>query len=402
MAQRNSRRGKGKSTKNPELRTGGGRQAKAARSQERRVQTERGAPGGPVVRMRPAGAGGLVFVLLVAWLAIAAFAYLGMSFDRWNVVSYPDSLWLYVSFGVLIVAPAVGRVARSERDADAWGAQALLVPTALFVLDTVIGPSCPTGAECGSVGARGSLGIVWSIVLIATFAIGAWGLARWQHRSSAAKRPQQGRVRYGATAITMSALLVFPGLVMAAGLLGADVWLRDTPALALKALDEVERDCYGLQNAPALAVRAAPGGYHPAWTTFAVRRANEDRPGIGKDKLPTNWAELDYVHPYEATVSFTQDGQVVTVTCRRLGPGTGNAVADDLTQEDPDSNPLSPKTNGSQFLPRFFTQGVAGPTEEGKKKAAEDAKAAAAKAKADAAKEKTDAAKTNAGDDATK
>ncbi len=428
MAQRNSRKGKGKSSKNPDLRTGGGRRAKAERSQARQVQAERSAGAGPAVRMRPAGAGGFLFVLLIAWLAIAAFCLVGLTFERWNLVSYPDSLWMYVAFGALAVAPAVGRVARTERDADSWGAQALLVPTALFVIDAVVGPSCPTGGQCGAIGARGSLGLFWSIVLIAALALGAWGLARWQYRSSAANRPQSGRVRYGITAMAMLALLVFPGLVLAAGALGGDYLLRDTPKLVPKAKQEVQDDCYGLADAPDFAVRAAPDGYNPDWTTFAVRRADEDRPGVtagaapeddapvdpkatAKEKaaakakadakqqsaakaktrpLPTDWADLGYVHPYEATVSFNHDGDVVNVTCRRIGPGTGNAVADDLVQPEPDSNPLSPKTIGSQFLPRFFTQGVAGPTEEAKKKAADEKKAKAAKAKADAAKAKAD------------
>lgn len=425
MAQRNSRKGKGKGNKNPELRTGGGRRAKAERSQARQVQAERSTPGGPPVRMRPAGTGGFLFVLLIAWLAVAGLALVGLWFDRWNLLSYPDSLWLYVAFGAFAVAPAVGRVARTERDADAWGAQALLVPTALFVMDTIVGPSCPTGGECGAIGARGSLGLFWSIVVIVALALGAWGLARWQCRVAVANRPQHGRVRYRIAAMTMVGMLLFPGLVLAAGAVGTDLWLRDAPSLVPLAKKEVRDDCYGLGAAPEFAVRAAPDGYNPDWTTFAVRRANEDRPGVttpgstpaedapnatdakdakddtdAKDAkatkpktedLPTDWASLSYVHPYEATVSFNRDGDVVSVTCRRIGPDSGNAVADDLVQPEPDSNPLSPKSTGSQFLPRFFTQGVAGPTEEGIKKAAEDKKAAEAKAKADAAKDTADA-----------
>lgn len=431
MAQRNSRKG----SKNPNLRTGGGRRAKAQRSQARQVQAERSTSAGPALRMRPAGASGFLFVLLIAWLAIAAFCLVGLSFERWNLVSYPDSLWLYVAFGAFAVAPAVGRVARTERDADSWGAQALLVPTALFVVDAVVGPSCPTGGECGAIGARGSLGLFWSIVLIAALALGAWALARWQFRASDARRPQSGRVRYGITAIAMLSLLVFPGLVLAAATLGGDYLFRDTPKLVPEAKEQVREDCYGLVDAPEFAVRAAPDGYNPDWTTFAVRRANEDRPGVttggddatdskSKDKadadsedstskskskakakttpLPTDWADLGYVHPYEATVSFNAKGDVVNVTCRRIGPGTGNAVADDLVQPEPDSNPLSPKTTGSQFLPRFFTQGVAGPTEEAKKKAADEKKAAAAKAKADAAKDTADDAKADAETDDSK
>ena len=322
---------------------------------------------------------------------------------------------------------AVGRVARTARDADLWGAQALLVPAALFVLETVVGPSCPIGGQCGAIGARGSLGLVGALALIAVLALGAWGLARWQYRVGASHRPQTGRVRYRIAATVMFGMLVFPGLVLAAAGLGADVWLRDTPSLVPLAEKEVRDDCYGLVDAPALAVRAAPDGYNPAWTTFAVRRENENRPGVttgggddaaadaakpadptakdAADKdtkpatkprtrpLPKNWAELGYVHPYEATVSFNERGDVVSITCRRIGPGTGNAVADDLVQPEPDSNPLSPKTTGSQFLPRFFTQGVAGPTEEATKKAAEEKKAASAKATADAAAKKAADAK---------
>lgn len=428
MAQRNSRKGKGKGSKNPELRTGGGRRAKAERSDARRVHAERSVGAGPAIRMRPAGAGGFAFMLAIAWLAVAAFAFVGHAFDRWDIVSYPDSLWLYVLFGVVAVAPAVGRVARTERDADSWGAQALLVPAALFVVDTVLGPSCPTGGQCAAVGARGSLGLFWSLVAIALLAVLAWGLARWQYRAAAARRPHAGRVRYGITALAMLALFVFPGLVLAAAGLGADVWLRDAPELVERAKTEVRDDCFGLVDAPTLAVRAAPDGYNPDWTTFAVRRENEDRPGIAlaapaddadKDEvtkdaaakdaadkdtkdaagsktrtrpLPKDWTNLSYVHPYEATASFNSGGDVVNITCRRIGPGTGNAVADDLVQPEPDSNPLSPKTTGSQFLPRFFTQGVAGPSEEAIKKAADEKKAAAAKARSDADKEKADAA----------
>lgn len=415
MAQRNSRRGKGKGIKNPELRTGGGRRAKAERSQSRQVEAERSTAVGPPVRMRPAGVRGFLFVLLLAWLAVAGLALVGLAFERWNLVSYPDSLWLYVAFGTFAVAPAVGRVARTERDADWWGAQALLVPAALFVVDATVGPNCPTGGQCGAIGARGSLGLFWSIVIIALLALGAWGLARWQYRAAAAHRSPHGRVRYRIAAMTMIGMFLFPGLVLAAGALGSDLLLRDAPALVPLAKKEVRDDCYGLASAPEFAVRAAPDGYNPDWTTFAVRRANEDRPGVttagsapaaavdekdavdGKEtagtkdakpaatprtsKLPTNWVQLGSVHPYEATVSFNAERDVVSVTCRRIGPGTGNAVAADLVQAEPDANPLSPKTTGSQFLPRFFTQGIAGPTEEGIRKAAEDEKAAAAKAK---------------------
>jgi hypothetical protein len=276
-------------------------------------------------------------------------------------------------------------VSRTERDADSWGAQALLVPSALLVIESLTGPGCPTGGDCATIGVRGSLGVAGTILVIALAAATGWGLARWQQRAAAVNRPHNGRVRASSMAVLMISLAVLPGAVIAAGLVGIDIWLRGTPALVASAATEVERECYGLLDAPALAVRAAPAGYNPTWLTFAVRRADESRPGIGTKPLPTNWATLDVVYPYEATVSFNRDGDLVTLSCRRIGPGTGNATAEDLKADAPDSNPLSPKTTGSQFLPRFFTQGAAGPTPEGTKLLA-DQKQAEAKAKKAAAK----------------
>ena len=390
MAQRNSRKGGGKTKKRPELRTGGGRAAKAERAAQRQRAAERDAGGNsPIIRMRPAGVGGVLVVQLVAWLAIAAFAWGALQLDRWNQLSYPDSLWLYLSIGTVAAAAAVGRVARTVVDADVWGLEALLVPTVAFILIEVAGPGCPTGGSCAAIGARGSLGLIWSIVVLVVAALAAWGLARWQYRAAAAGRPHQGRVRATSTVWLMFWLLLFPGALIAAGLGALDLWLRDTPKLVAAAKTEVERECYGLAAAPALSARPSPNGYNPDWTTFAVRRTNESRPGIGKKSLPDDWANLGYVHPYEAVVSFSADGQVVGVSCRKVGPGTGNAVAEDLEQPEIENNPLSPKTIGSDFYPRFFTQGVAGPTEEGKKLAAEKAKEAKADA-ADSEDAKTD------------
>lgn len=374
--------------------------------------------------MRPPGAGGWATVLLVAWLGVAGVAAIGMTLDRWDVVGYPDSLWLYVAIGCAVVAPAVGRVSRSAVDADAWGLQTLVVTAALFVAESVFGPNCPIGADCSTIGARGSLGLLLSLVVIAGLSALAWGLARWMYRAASNRRPASGRVKARFAVIGMIALLLFPGTVVAAALVGTDLLVRDTPGLALDGVREVEVTCFGIEDAPHLIARAAPQGYNADWRTFAVHRDGEDRPGTltssepdadaadadpakptkeadekpkpkaekpaKRDKLPSNWATLDYVHPYEATVSFNERGDAVHVTCRKVA-GNEEAVADDLVQTEPDSNPMSPKTTGVEFLPRFFTQGVAGPSEEAKKKQSEEAAAArleaAAKAKEDAAED---------------
>lgn len=386
MAPRKNRSSKG-TKNNPNLRTGGGRRAKAERAEARRRTAEHDDRGRVPVRMRPHGVVGMAWFLILGALIVAAVVYAALLLDRWNVVSYPDSLWMFMAFGLLTAAPSVGRVSRTERDADLWGVLALLVPASLFAVEAIEGPGCPTGADCATIGARGSLGIVWSIVLVLLVAVAAWALARWQYRASSAKRPPHGgRVRITGMVLAMFGMLLFPGIVIGAATVGADWLLRDMPKLAVDAREQVERECYGLTPAPALDVRSAPKGYNSDWMTFAVRRADEDRKGIKGAKIPDQWASLDIVHPYEATVSFTSDGQVVNVTCRRIGPGSGPAVADDLAPPVVESNPLSPKTTGQQFLPRFFTQGQAGPTEEGKKLIAKRKKAEAAAKKAAAKK----------------
>jgi hypothetical protein len=397
MAKRTSRKGGGTTKKRPELRTGGGRTAKAERAMQRERQVERGPGGGPLIRIRPAGIGGMLAWQLTAWAIVALLLWGAWMLDRWNVLGYPDSMWLFTAIGIVTVAPAVGRVARTERDADAWGVLSILVPGGIFVAQLFVGPSCPVGGDCAVIGARGSLGMLGSIAVLLVIAVASWGLARWQYRSGSWRRPGSGRVRYHAMLVAMLALVVLPGSAIAASLVGMDILLRKTPTLVPVAEREIERECYRLATAPELAVRASPTGYNPLWRTFAVRRANETRPGIEGARIPDRWATYDQVHPYEATVSFDANGQVVNVTCGMIGPGAGNVTAADLEQQPPVSNPLSPKSIGSQFHPRFFSQGVAGPTEEGERLAQERAEAEAA-AQAD---EDADDAEATPDEDAT-
>lgn len=403
MSQRNSRKNKGKARKQPELRTGGGRRAKAERSRQRAQAGTTASDAGPGLRLRPAGPLGVAFTYSVALLGVAAVAAVGLWLERWNTMSYPDSLWMYLAFGMVAASFAVGRVARLERDTDGWGALSLLVPLGVLVAEAVAGPGCPRGTDCAVVGARGSLGMVGSVALVVLLAFVSWAAARWTYRRATDRRPSHGRVRYGLALVALLTLLVIPGSVVAAALVGSDLLLRDTPEQALDAVEETEADCFGIEPAPELAVRAVPTGYYDGWTTYAVRRAGEDRPGVGKQGLPDDWATYDDVHPYEATVSYNAEGEVVSIECGLIGPDAGNATEADLAEPNPDSNPLSPKTTGAEFLPRFFTQGVAGPSEEAKKQQAADAKAqAAATAKADAKAKGDDgaAADTDAATDA--
>lgn len=295
-------------------------------------------------------------MLLLAWLGVAGVLAGGMLLHRWNVMSYPDSLWLYTSFGVAAVAYAVGTFARSSADVDAWGAQALLVPLGMFAAEAVLGPDCPQGGSCAAVGARGSLGLVSSVVVIVVFAAIAWLIARAAYRRARDLRPATGRTRTRAFVFGTIGSMLLVGLPIAAVLTGIDMLTRTTPATARAAATYVEDHCLSLGAESKMAVRAAPEGLMSSWTTFAVRRADESRPGINGKKLPSRWATLDGVHPYEAVISYN-NGEVASLTCHKVDPGSGNAVAEDLVPNEPSSNLLDPANLGSQFRPLFYTQG---------------------------------------------
>lgn len=400
MAQRSSRskksRGRARGTRNdvrkqPELRTGGGRTAKAQRAQEREAAGARSATQGPLIRMRPAGFGGLLLVLVIALIVVAGVVAAGVWLDRTNELSYPDSLWLYASIGMVAVAWAIGRVARRKGDTNLWAALTLLVPLGMLVAEQVLGPDCPTGGSCSAIGARGSLGFPGSIALVVGLALLAWAIARVAYRRALDRRPAQGRVRYGAAAVaTLGSALLIGAPVAAAGV-GLDIALRDTPDLASRAGDDVAKYCFDLGDDPSLEVRGAPDGVYEGWTTFAVRRAHETRPGVGGAKLPSDWTELGSAYPYEAIIAYSE-GDVAALSCRRVAPDAGNATKADLKPNKPESNPLDPATTGASFRPNFYTQGPHVPTAAEKQAAAAKAK----QAKKPAAKPKT-AASAKAG-----
>ncbi|MBC7461508.1 MAG: hypothetical protein H7287_09110 [Thermoleophilia bacterium] len=363
MAQRSSRsnkkknRSKGEARKQPELRTGGGRAAKAQRTKEREQAVTTSTGRGPAVRIRPAGFVGFTLMLVVAYLGVAGVAALGKFFARWDILSYPDSLWLYAAIGMVAVAAGVGRVARSFADADSWGAQALLVPLGMLVAEQLLGPACAPNGDCGAVGARGSFGIVGSIVIVVGLAAITWGIARRSYTGARDRRPHQGRVTYGIATLAMVSTILLLGVPISAVLGGLDIATRKQPKLVADAAKDVEKLCFSFDAAPKLSVRASPDGIDPTWVTYAVRNTNEQRPGVGGTKLPTNWATLDAVYPYEADISYTKDG-FASVSCRKVDPASGNATKADLAPNafDEATNPINPLTTGASFFPLFFKQ----------------------------------------------
>lgn len=362
MAQKSSRSKKVK--KQPELRTGGGRTAKAKRSQERQASAVHPSERGPVVRMRPGGAGGYLFLIVMGWLGTAAVVAGGYYLHRWDVFSYPDSLWLYTAIGSAAVAPALARFARSQRDVDAWLAQSVLVSLGMYVAEYILGPQCPPGGDCAVIGARGSLGLVWSLVIIVGLGVGAWTLARFMFERARDYRPATGRVKLATSFFALLWTMILIGAPLAAALTGVDVLTRRTPAIAQDAKTYVEDHCLALGASENLAVRGAPQGIASVWQTFAVRNADEHRPGVrigsGKTaqyaKLPTNWGTLTTSYPYEALISYNGKN-VADLNCRMINPQDGNVTAADLQANVPTTNALDPMTLGSQFFPQFYTQG---------------------------------------------
>lgn len=382
MAQRNSRSKKLK--KQPELRTGGGRTAKAKRAQEREASAVRTTSHGPIVKMRPEGFGGYLFLILMGWIGVAAIAAAAWYLDRWAVFSYPDSLWLYIAIGGAAVGPAIASYSRSHRDLDAWLLQTVLVSLGAYIAEYYLGPECPKGGDCAVIGARGSLGMIWSLVTIVGLGIGSWILARLLFNRARDRRPATGRVKLATSFFAISWSLLLMGAPLGAAMVGVDMLTRGTPKLAANASTYVENHCLELGASEDLLVRGAPQGIASMWKTFAVRNGDENRPAARKgQKLPSDWANLKSAYPYEALVSYN-DGEVVDLNCRKVDPGSGNAVPADLEANTPASNALDPQTVGSQFFPQFYTQGPKKPSTDAAKPAVKPAAkkpAAAAAAK---------------------
>ena len=262
--------------------------------------------------MRPAGAAGVLALYVCGLVIVAAALAGGAGLHLWNTYGTFDSVWLYVAIGGSIAAPAIGYVARSARDVQAWVALTTLAAVGFLIYDIVVGPSCPKGGDCGTVGAWGAFGIPASGFLIALLALGGWylGTRLWQWADE--RRNPNGRTRVFTMAVGVLWIALIVGVPLGATVIAADALLRPYPKYSRDAILAVNEFCYSLDQKPGnLEVRPSPQGLNTQWATYLVRQANETRPALKGAKLPGGWHDANAApYPYEAVVAFDKNGDL--------------------------------------------------------------------------------------------
>ena len=236
--------------KQPELRTGGGRQAKAdalARAGSGRVAQRRGRTAGAHPSAGRARAS--CSMLLVGYAGVALVVLAGFHLDRWNEAGTPASLWLYVAIGFTAVAPAVGRRgAQLARRRPPGTRRRCSSHSALLVGEAMLGQGCPDGGSCASIGARGSLGLIGSIVVVARCSRCSGGAALALALRARARSPPRERAR--ALRVRSRSRWRPPccssGVPVAAAVVGTDLLVRDAPGRAQDARDYVAKQCLEL------------------------------------------------------------------------------------------------------------------------------------------------------------
>lgn len=367
MAQRSSRskksRSRGAHVKKPELRTGPGRAAKAERARQRDEANTTQVDRGPAVRIRPDGVGSLIVFFVCGIIGTVLVAWAAHLLHRWSVLSWRDSLWLYVTIGAAAMALPMGVLARTRRDVQTWSLSAAVVAIAMLVAEQLSAPGCPDGGQCSVIGARGSLGFVGSIVLIIVVMTAAWFAAEAMRSAAAERRPRTGRTSIGIMLLAFITPTLMFGLPVALAGTGVDVLLRRMPQTVDRAKSDVGQYCFDVdESVPALMVRPAPEGVDPGWSTFLVRRAHETRPQPGGKKLPNDWTSFSRAYPYEASISFDRDGDRTSVTCAKISPRSGNATKADLTRSRLDLKDVSiTPPSAAPFKPSFLDNGPSQP-----------------------------------------
>lgn len=341
--------------KKPQLRSSQIRDGKtrAQRREERARQRQVALAGDTTVqkrRVRPAGRMGLLALVAGGLICQAVMLVAGLLTHRWNTVAYPDSMWLYLGFGLLVSAPAVGFIAESRADVRFWSTLSGFITLGALASEVSFGPKCPPG-NCTSLGARGVLGLPLSVALIVILAITAYVLGSFMLSFALDRRVRHGRTSWGITLSSMALPGLIVGLPVAGILLIGDLAIRPQPTHAQTARTEVIDACFQFDEPTYdLYVRANPVADATFWGSYLVGRRGETRrsDGLG-ERLPKSPLRLTTPSPYEAVVNVdTESGAATQVICRRVSPRDGNATKHDSATPDIKSeNPLNPSPPGS-------------------------------------------------------
>jgi hypothetical protein len=312
---------------------------KAAHEAAARKPSRMGAP----IRVRPEGFLGGLIQHLCAWLAVGAVVWVAFGLDRWNTISYPDSLWLFIAIGSLVAAPGLGYVARSMGDCWLWAFTTLVVATTLLVLEYIVGPTCPSDS-CAAVGARGQYHVWGSLLIVFGAFVLDLVLGALSFRISRKHRKMNGFIAHRVTAGTSIFAFVLVGLPLAAAMVGGDAWARTEPGNARLAKTTVEQECFDFdENVPDLALRPSPSGRSSSWSDYAVGRAHESRNHVGKNTRITSADKDADASPYEAVVSINSADDVAFLSCRWISAKSGVAPQDSIKVEKfGASSPIKP------------------------------------------------------------
>lgn len=336
MAQKRSRK---RPKTNSELRRSRVDAAESSASGEprrtRAARRERSVESGPDVAMRPDSIRGLLGLAAGGWLVVAVVLVLGLLLKRWLTYGYLETLWLYIMLGTVAAAPAVGYIARSRRDVSWWVAQATVVAVGVLVLEKIVSPRCGAGVDCDTFGAAGWLepvGVAFVIVVAAALAKLAGDRVQ---QFSAGRRPSSGRPSARSMAGAMLLVGVLIGIPIGAALTGIDMLVRKEPQRAFQAQTAVEELCFSdFETEPDLDVRPHPEPRAGFWSNYLVRSSTDKRPDVGGKRLDDRWNQRIEPHPYEAAVSYGDDGEMRSLECRKVTPSSGNADKTDVQQAD--------------------------------------------------------------------
>ena len=331
---------------------------RVTRRKERETRREREAASNVSllkVRVRPAGGKGLATILLGTIIICGGVLAAAWGAGRWFVMGYPDTLWLYLAIGMLASSAGVGFIARSMDDVRTWTILTATLASIALIGEIGFGPSCPAAAACGTVGARGSLGLPLTVCVIALATAATYGLGRVAFRRAIDRRPAAGRIslRIALGGMLISSALL--GLPVALAVVGTDLALRPEPGFARTArtVSMEDAECFPISQAPPrLYARANPVAVSTEWSSFAVGRVHENRhTGADGKRLPASLVSYGEVSPYEAVVTIDNaTGDTVSVTCRRLSATAGRATKADAAPLAADKikseNPLNPPRPG--------------------------------------------------------
>lgn len=254
----------------------------------------------------------------------------GWFLNRWHTLSYPDSIWLYLLFGLVAAAPAFGYVARDLGDIRRYAVATAVLPLLAMLVELAVTRRCPPGRDCGAFGATGAFGLPVSLLMVAVLAAASLLFGWLALKRARGHRRHSGRISVRLTAATMAATFGLVGVPVAAVLTGADILARTEPALAKDAVQIVERSCYSpLQVAPKLVVEPASSALADRWTTFHIGAANEKRK-LSDGSSPSEVTAGNRPSPYEAVIAMSGTDTPTLISCRFLNPVNKDVSRDEV------------------------------------------------------------------------